>query len=71
MCGKDMGGIWVPGANDSKTYIPLKCNSHHLKFSKYPNQHSYYDVHSDTTIVVGEDPSLVVDHKGCIRSNRG
>ena len=67
MCGKDIGGIWVPGAKDSKTYIPLKCNSEHAITSLYPEQHSYYDANSDTKIVVGDYPSLIVDSRGCVK----
>lgn len=67
MCGKDIGGIWVPGANDSKTYIPLTCNAKHSVHVK-PSNHSYFDKHSGMLILPTARPSLEVDPKGCIRS---
>ena len=70
MCGKDMGGVWVPGANGSKTYIPLKCNGTHSLYIK-PSNHSYFDIHSGMLIFPTARPKLDVDPKGCIRSNHG
>lgn len=62
-CGADMGGIWMPGPNGNRTYIPLRCNDG-MEHDGVP--HSYMDLKSGNVVYAADAPTQTVDAKGCV-----